>query len=157
MQAARYESPFGPLTVLADAQGLRGVHFQTDRFAPKSGPDWVWSDKDLQPVLRALDGYFGGQPLVPDFPLAPAGTPFQQRVWRELLLIPFGRTRTYAEVAAAIGRPGAARAVGGAIGRNPCAVVIPCHRVVGADGSLTGFAAGVGLKARLLAHEAAAR
>ncbi len=108
-------------------------------------------------VKRALDRYFAGQPIRLDFALAPAGTAFQQAVWHQLLAIPFGETRTYADVAAAVGRPAAARAVGGAVGRNPCAIVIPCHRVVGADGSLTGFASGLDLKARLLDHEAAYR
>lgn len=157
MHATRHDTPCGLVTLLRDQAGLRGVHFATDRFAPEEDASWVWAGDGFDAVKRALDRYFKGYPIRIDFALAPAGTAFQQAVWHQLLTIPFGETRTYADVAAAIGRPGAARAVGGAVGRNPCAIVIPCHRVVGADGSLTGFASGLDLKARLLGHEDGSR
>jgi methylated-DNA-[protein]-cysteine S-methyltransferase len=106
-------------------------------------------------VVRQLDEYFAGARTAFDLPLAPRGTPFQRRVWEELARIPFGATVTYGELAARVGHPGAARAVGAAVARNPISIVVPCHRVVGADGTLTGYAGGVARKAYLLAHEVA--
>lgn len=109
------------------------------------------------PVQRAcaaqLAAYFAGERRVFDVPLSPAGTEFQQRVWAALRLIPWGETRTYGEIAAAIGLPRASRAVGGAIHRNPVLILIPCHRVVGKDGKLTGFRAGLAMKRELLERE----
>ena len=98
--------------------------------------------------------YFQGRLKKFDLPLADQGTPFQKEVWRALLTIPFGQTRTYAELAGQIGRPRAFRAVGAANGRNPISIVVPCHRVIGSDGSLTGFGGGLALKQALLDHEA---
>ena len=113
---------------------------------------------DETPLLREardqLDAYFAGSLTAFDLPLAPAGTPFQQQVWRALCAIPYGETRTYAQVAARIGLPAACRAVGGANNRNPIAIVIPCHRVVGAGGMLTGYAGGLDVKRYLLDLEA---
>lgn len=112
------------------------------------------ADAPDHPVLRAaaeqLAQYFAGTRRVFDLPLAPAGTPFQQEVWRALLAIPYGETRSYRDIARAVGRPEATRAVGAANGRNPIAIVAPCHRVVGADGSLTGFGGGMANKRLLL-------
>lgn len=104
-------------------------------------------------LVSLLDQYFIGEPTRFDVPLDPVGTPFELRVWDALRRIPWGQTRTYGEIAAELGHPRAARAVGGANHRNPIAIVIPCHRVVGADGSLTGYAAGLRVKAELLALE----
>ncbi len=108
-------------------------------------------------VRRQLSEYFSGRRTSFDLPLAPRGTAFQQRVWAELVAIPFGGRATYGELARRIGRPAASRAVGAANGANPIAIVIPCHRVVGSDGSLTGYGGGLPLKRWLLAHEAGAR
>ena len=104
-------------------------------------------------VRSQLEQFFAGRRDRFEVALSPAGTTFQKRVWQELRRIPFGRTRSYAEVAAAVGRPSAARAVGRAIATNPVCLLVPCHRVIGADGSLTGFAFGTSLKRRLLEHE----
>ncbi|MEP6802022.1 MAG: methylated-DNA--[protein]-cysteine S-methyltransferase [Acidobacteriota bacterium] len=108
-------------------------------------------------VRLQLSEYFSGRRTSFDLPLAPRGTEFQQRVWAELVRIPFGTRATYGELARRIGRPAASRAVGAANGANPIAIVIPCHRVVGSDGSLTGYGGGLPLKDWLLAHEAGAR
>jgi methylated-DNA-[protein]-cysteine S-methyltransferase len=105
--------------------------------------------------MGQLDEYFAGSRATFDLALAPAGTPFQQRVWAELARIPAGTTVTYGELARRAGRPGAARAVGAAVGRNPVSIVVPCHRVVGSDGALTGYAGGIARKAFLLALEGA--
>jgi methylated-DNA-[protein]-cysteine S-methyltransferase len=110
----------------------------------------------LPEVRRQLGEYFAGRRRDFDLPLAPRGTDFERRVWEALLAIPFGETRTYAEIARAIGHPDACRAVGRANGRNPIPIVIPCHRVIGSDGSLTGFGGGLDLKRLLLEHEGAA-
>ncbi|MCD7801456.1 MAG: methylated-DNA--[protein]-cysteine S-methyltransferase [Clostridiales bacterium] len=107
----------------------------------------------LKAGLSALEGYFRGCPVPKDLPLAPQGTPFQRAVWAALEDIPWGETRTYGQLAAQLGRPGAARAVGQACHRNPLPIFIPCHRVVGADGSLTGFAGGLACKEALLRME----
>jgi methylated-DNA-[protein]-cysteine S-methyltransferase len=107
----------------------------------------------LDSATHQLQEYFQGQRQVFTLPLAPPGTPFQQRVWQELQRIPFGTTLTYRELAQCLGMPQAARAVGHANGRNPLAIVIPCHRLIGSDGHLRGYAGGITLKQRLLQHE----
>ncbi len=150
------ESPVGPLTLVASDHGLRAVLWPDDErveFAvdPEPAPD--------HPVLaRAaaqLDDYFGGRRTSFDLPLDLRGTPFQVQVWEALAEIPFGQTSTYGEQARRIGRPTAVRAVGAANGRNPVSIVLPCHRIVGKDGSLTGFAGGLETKRFLLDHEQA--
>jgi O-6-methylguanine DNA methyltransferase len=110
--------------------------------------------KALQPLKRALERYFRGELRSFDLPLAPEGTPFQRRVWRALCRVPYGATVSYGELARRIGRPGASRAVGRANATNPISIVIPCHRVIGADGTLTGYGGGLGRKQRLLELEA---
>lgn len=121
----------------------------------------LWLDRPeaaahaVGPALAQLAEYAVGKRLTFDLPLAPGGTPFQQRVWAALCEIPLGETRNYGQLAAAIGQPSAARAVGAANGRNPLAVVVPCHRVIGAAGQLVGYAGGLSFKRRLLDHEAA--
>lgn len=109
----------------------------------------------VRPVRDQLLAYFAGERLTFDLPLAPAGTSFQQRVWTALTHIPFGETRTYRQLAGAVGQPAAARAVGHANALNPVCLIVPCHRVIGSDGSLTGFAFGSAIKQRLLDHERA--
>ena len=149
----------GDLTIASDGEAIVGLWIEGQKyFAGKVAGNL--QRRDGLPVfaqVRAwLDRYFDGDPLpVATLPLKPGGTPFQQRVWKALQNIPYGQTRSYADVAAAIGSPQATRAVGGANNRNPIAIVIPCHRVVGANGKLTGYAGGLQLKQRLLDLERA--
>lgn len=152
-------TPFGTLALIASDRGLRAVLWPHDR-AGRVTIDEPVEDAPAHPVLQAaarqLDEYVAGERRSFDVPLDPRGTDLQQRTWAQLARIPFGRTRSYAEHAAAVGRPEAVRAVAAAIGRNPLSIVLPCHRVVGSDGRLTGFAGGLDVKRRLLDHEAAA-
>lgn len=147
------ESPIGDLLLTGDGRALTGL--STAPASPPAGA--IRDDRALAPAARQLAEYFAGERTAFDLPLAPSGTPFQLRVWDELTRIPYGETIGYGELAARIGRPGAARAVGGANARNPIAIVVPCHRVVGGDGSLTGYAGGLGRKRALLALERAPR
>jgi len=149
------DSPLGRLRLVADGDHLVGIALPSERHPlPVTGvPD------PGHPVLveaaAQLADYFAGRRTCFDLPLAPAGTGFQRTVWRALLDIPFAATWSYGELAAAIGSPRASRAVGAANGRNPIPIVIPCHRVIGADGSLTGYGGGEPAKRWLLDHEAA--
>ena len=153
-----YASPLGPLTLVASDAGLRAVLWNGDDPA-RAGLDGLPLARPGRPCARAhetarqLDAYFDGSRTSFDLPLDLHGTPFQQQAWRALAEIPFGETRTYAEQAARLGRPNAFRAVGAANGRNPLSIVLPCHRVIGSDGSLTGFAGGLDAKRWLLEHE----
>jgi methylated-DNA-[protein]-cysteine S-methyltransferase len=153
---ATMPSPVGRLTLVASDAGLRAILWENDR--PGRVPLGTSADEPDHPVLggarRQLDDYFAGQRRVFDLPLDPVGTPFQQRVWTALGRIPFGHTRTYGAIAADLGDPKCVRAVGAANGRNPISIVVPCHRVIGASGSLTGYAGGVEAKRRLLGLEA---
>jgi len=150
-------SPLGDVLLAATEQGLAGVWFvQGQEHMPDSSE---WTTEDAHPTLAAaaqqLHDYFSGQRKSFDLPLQPAwGTPFQRAVWQALQRIPYGHTSTYGDIARAIGNPKAVRAVGAAIGLNPHTIVVPCHRVVGANGSLTGFAGGLERKKHLLLHEA---
>jgi methylated-DNA-[protein]-cysteine S-methyltransferase len=153
------ESPVGRLKLVATDQGLAGILWERERSGHAG-----WSaavEEPSHPVLieaeRQLNEYFHGRRQAFSLHLDFAGTEFQRQVWSALLTIPFGETRTYAQVASQIGRPSAARAVGAANGRNPIAIVAPCHRVVGATGALTGFAGGLEAKAYLLALESGVR
>ncbi|MBE6918911.1 MAG: methylated-DNA--[protein]-cysteine S-methyltransferase [Ruminococcaceae bacterium] len=153
-----YPSPLGPLTLASDGAALTGLWLAGQRYF--GGGAAAWEEKDDVPVFIDarlwLDSYFAGEePAGDELPLLPAGTDFQQRVWQQLLQIPCGETRTYGDLAAALGS--SARAVGGAVGRNPISIIIPCHRVLGADGSLTGYAGGTECKRWLLAHEELSR
>jgi methylated-DNA-[protein]-cysteine S-methyltransferase len=151
------DSPLGTLTLTSDGSHLTGIRFP--RRDGRPAVERAWRRDDAAPVLvqaRAqLAEYFEGRRTHFDVPLRPEGTAFQQSVWRALLNVPFGKTSTYGALAAAIGRPTAARAVGAAVGANPLAVVVPCHRIIGADGSLTGYAGGLARKTKLLALEGA--
>ncbi|HSR66219.1 MAG TPA: methylated-DNA--[protein]-cysteine S-methyltransferase [Xanthomonadaceae bacterium] len=147
-------SPVGVLLLAADAAGLCLVEFPDPRHpvAPQAG----WREGDdavLEETRRQLGEYFAGTRRDFELPLAPRGTPFQHDVWRALATIPYGTTISYAELAARIGQPAAMRAVGAANGRNPLPIVVPCHRVIGADGSLTGFGGGLPTKRFLLRLE----
>lgn len=145
-------SPVGELRLVATSRGLAAVLWENDD--PQRVPLGPSSENVDDPLLaetaRQLDDYFSGRRRVFDVPLDMRGTPFQQDVWRALIDIPYGETRSYAAVARAIGRPGAVRAVGAANGRNPVSIIAPCHRVIGSSGRLTGFAGGLTAKAFLL-------
>ncbi len=150
-------SPLGDVLLAATAQGLAGVWFADGQEHMPDNSEWT--TEDAHPTLtiaaQQLGEYFSGQRQRFDLPLQPAwGTPFQRAVWQALQRIPFGCTSTYGDIARDIGNPKAVRAVGAAIGQNPHTIVVPCHRVVGANGSLTGFAGGLERKKRLLALEA---
>lgn len=145
-----HDSPIGPLTLVSDGVCLVGLHFAG--WAPPATAVRQ-SDDVLLETARQLDAYFAGQLKSFDIPLKPVGRPFQLRVWSALRDIPFGETRSYGQLASAIGDPSATRAVGAANGRNPIAIVVPCHRVIGADGSLTGFGGGIERKKYLLRLE----
>jgi methylated-DNA-[protein]-cysteine S-methyltransferase len=143
------ESPVGPLSVAKNDRGeVIEIHF-----FGRADDDWERDDTAFDDVASQLREYFAGSRRQFDLPLAFSGTPFQQSVWKELLAIPYGRTRSYQEIANAIGKPAATRAVGAANGANPIPIVVPCHRVIGANGSLTGFGGGLDVKRRLLALE----
>jgi methylated-DNA-[protein]-cysteine S-methyltransferase len=159
--------PLGALRLVAEGEALIAVHLprqEAAAVASKDGDghgdghgDGDRRDGRAHPVLaaaaRQLDEYFAGQREVFELPLAPRGTDFQRAVWAALRAIPHGETRSYEQVAKAIGRPTASRAVGAANGKNPIAIIVPCHRVIGADGSLTGYAGGLPVKRWLLRHE----
>jgi methylated-DNA-[protein]-cysteine S-methyltransferase len=156
-------APLGLLFTAATANGLRCLHFM-DRRSLKStrarlepatpGATWEHSVRELEPVARQLAEYFNGDRRRLELPLDWAGSEFQLRVWRELLRIPYGETRTYGQIAQAIGEPRAARAVGLACNQNPLPLFVPCHRVIGADGKMVGYAGGVARKKWLLDLEA---
>ncbi len=150
-------SPLGDVLLAATEQGLAGVWFvQGQRHMPDSSQ---WTTDEAHPTLLAaaqqLHDYFSGQRHNFDLPVQPAwGTPFQRAVWQALQRIPYAHTSTYGDIARYIGNPKAVRAVGAAIGQNPHTIVVPCHRIVGTNGALTGFAGGLDRKQHLLAHEA---
>lgn len=146
------DSPVGRLRLVADESGLRRLEFEKDRFrdAPE---DWREDAHALRDVSSQLAAYFAGRRKVFDFPLAPEGTPFQLQVWERLVEIPYGETISYGTLAQRVGNPAASRAVGLANGRNPIAIVIPCHRVIGSNGTLTGYGGGLPNKQKLLALE----
>jgi methylated-DNA-[protein]-cysteine S-methyltransferase len=153
-----WKSPLGAMTLAATKRGVSGVWFDGQRHGPDTS---AWRTEPAHPVLREalqqLGEYFAGQRKSFDLPLdLHAGTPFQQQVWRGLLRIAPGTTTSYGSLSAAIGKPAAVRALGAAVGRNPVSIVVPCHRVLGADGSLTGYAGGLERKTALLSLEGAA-
>jgi methylated-DNA-[protein]-cysteine S-methyltransferase len=152
----RFDSPVGPLLLAADAQGLRAIEFPDNRHPVRRGTDWREGDSPLLRRARAqLEEYFAGRRRSFDLPLSPQGTPFQHSVWMSLARIPYGQTISYARLAALVQRPRASRAVGAANGRNPLPIVLPCHRVIGANGALTGFGGGLPTKQFLLKLEGA--
>ncbi|OKJ62318.1 cysteine methyltransferase [Streptomyces sp. CB02009] len=147
------DSPYDPLTLVAVDGVLSRVHMTGQRHRP---PEETFGEPDPRPfgeAIRQLDAYFAGELTAFELPLNLIGTPFQLRVWEGLLRIPYGETRTYGELAEELGNPGASRAVGLANGKNPVSIIVPCHRVVGASGSLTGYGGGLDRKQRLLAFE----
>ena len=151
----RIDSPIGPLMLAADDAGLRHIEFRDNRH-PANRADWHGGDSEILQASEAqLAEYFAGTRTSFDLPLAPQGTAFQLQVWHELARIPFGATISYAQLAQRIGKPEAVRAVGAANGRNPLPIVLPCHRVIGADGALVGFGGGLPVKEFLLRLEGA--
>ena len=149
-----FESPIGRLLLTTDGTALTGLFMEPSRKAQSTDG---WADDitvaPLAPAVRQLEEYFAGTRREFDLPLRFQGTQFQTRVWRELVEIPYGRTLSYGELAQRIDKPSASRAVGLANGRNPISILVPCHRVIGADGSLTGYGGGLERKRWLLAHE----
>lgn len=165
LTATDYRAPMGVLTLVASERGLRAILWPDDRSIEGGWRDRVASSFDgpveagstpiLVEVVRQLDAYFDGELTAFDLPLDPSGTEFQVGAWLGLAKVPYGETTTYGKQAAELGRPTAVRAVAAANGRNPISIVLPCHRIIGADGSLTGFAGGLEWKRWLLDHEAA--
>jgi O-6-methylguanine DNA methyltransferase len=154
---SRFNSPVGPLVIAVSDRGLVLLEFDHDQLMRKRWPKFSWeeSQEKTRPYVQQLDEYFAGRRRKFDFPLDLRGTDFQKRCWRELLKVPYGKTASYAEIARAVGSPRAFRAVGMANHSNPIAIVIPCHRVIGANGSLTGFGGGLEIKRKLLVLEGA--
>jgi len=148
-----YDSPLGPLLLAADGPQLCVLGFPSGSRARHAEDEWREDRTPFDLCFRQLDDYFGGKRRVFDLALRPRGTPFQQSVWSRLQEIPYGETISYGELARRIGSPKASRAVGAANGANPIPIIIPCHRVIGADRSLTGFGGGLSLKRLLLNHE----
>jgi methylated-DNA-[protein]-cysteine S-methyltransferase len=147
------DSPVGRLLLAADEEGLRALLFQQGPKAAEPEPGWQF-DADAAPeAVEQLEAYFAGTRREFDLQLAPRGTAFQLRVWEELRRIGFGETISYGELAARVGNPKASRAVGLANGQNPISIIIPCHRVIGANGKLTGYGGGLPIKEALLALE----
>ncbi|HWU74884.1 MAG TPA: methylated-DNA--[protein]-cysteine S-methyltransferase [Rhodanobacter sp.] len=151
-------SPVGVLRLVADNQGLREIRFEREARAEAVPPAWIHASKARMPppiaiARQQLQEYFAGERQHFELALHPVGTPFQLGVWQQLRLIPYGITISYGELARRVGNPAASRAVGAANGRNPLPIVVPCHRVIGSNGSLTGFSGGLPIKQKLLALE----
>jgi methylated-DNA-[protein]-cysteine S-methyltransferase len=153
MQYRSIDSPIGPLLIAGDDDGLRFLLFSRGRSEVKPEPEWEADRGLLKEPVKQLNAYFAGKLRTFDLPLAPQGTPFQSTVWRALCDIPYGETTSYGELAKRIGNPKAVRAVGLANGSNPISIIIPCHRVIGSNGSLVGYGGGLPIKQALLALE----
>lgn len=147
------ESPVGPLLIARKKEGFASIWFQSGQGVLRADPGWIEDPKAVTEAARQLEEYFGGLRMEFDLPLAPKGTPFQRKVWKALLRIRYGETVSYGDVARWIGMPNASRAVGAANGRNPLPIVVPCHRVIGSGGKLTGYGGGLEVKQTLLALE----
>ena len=149
------KTPIGTVLLAGDGERLRRIHFQSGPRPLRPPAEWIAAARPFAAAVAQLEAYFAGRRRAFDLPLAPAGTPFQLEVWQALRGIPYGETISYGELARRIGNPRAARAVGLANGANPLPIVVPCHRVIGADGTLTGFGGGLPTKQALLALEGA--
>ena len=147
-------SPLGTLRLIGDGSVLTGILMEGEKHPPAGSADARFDEAPFQSAREQLAAYFAGELREFDLPIEAAGTPFQRRVWRALLDIPYGDTESYGGLARRIGNPNACRAVGLANGRNPIPIIVPCHRVIGSDGSLTGYGGGIERKRWLLAHEA---
>lgn len=148
-----HSSPVGPLLLVSKSAALTEINFPVNGQARPADATWQMREEAFREVVRQLDAYFSGNLETFDIELAPRGTRFQQRVWEELLRIPYGETISYGELARRIGNPNASRAVGLANGSNPIPIIIPCHRVIGSNGKLTGYGGGLPIKEKLLALE----
>ena len=153
MNYTQLESPVGPLLLAADDAGLRQILFVKGRTPARSDPTWIENPAPFREVIRQLRLYFAGELEQFDLALAPQGTAFQLKVWQRLCEIPYGKTISYGELARRLDNPNASRAVGLANGSNPIPIVIPCHRVIGSNGKLTGYGGGLPIKEKLLALE----
>ena len=154
MNYSLLETPIGTLLIAGDEQAVRRIDFPKDGKPGTPQPEWTESARGpVGQAMKQLREYFAGQRADFDLPLAPEGTEFQRTVWRNLQDIPYGETISYGELAKRVGNPKASRAVGAANGQNPIPIVIPCHRVIGANGKLTGFGGGLPTKEALLALE----
>jgi methylated-DNA-[protein]-cysteine S-methyltransferase len=153
MNYTQIESPVGSLLLVADAAGLRQINFVNGRNHARPDPSWSENAAPLRETIRQLRAYFAGDLEEFDLPLAPQGTEFQLKVWKCLCEIPYGETISYGELARRLRNPNASRAVGLANGSNPIPIVIPCHRVIGSNGKLTGYGGGLPIKEKLLALE----
>ena len=151
-----YESPYGRMLLVADEEGVSGVYFDGQKYFPQVASQWRRDAQHatLRQAKRELVEYFGGERQRFNVALAPEGTPFQRSVWKAISSVGFGETKSYGELARRAGCPGSARAAGAATGRNPIGIIVPCHRIVGSNGSLTGYAGGLDRKRALLALEA---
>jgi methylated-DNA-[protein]-cysteine S-methyltransferase len=147
------DSPLGQILLAGDVNGLKAINFQEGDSPVDVLPDWQHTEYGFGEAVEQLGAYFEGRLTEFDLTLSPEGTPFYREVWAELERITYGETITYGELAARVGKPKAARAVGAANGRNPLPIVIPCHRVIGSDGSLTGYGGGLRFKQSLLELE----
>ena len=154
---SRMKSLAGPLGIGASQKGLVTLEFDRGKFPPKNDKHTIWekSEEKTQPYVTELEEYFAGRRRDFTFPLDLRGTPFQVKCWQALLKIPYGETRTYADIARAVGCPQGFRAVGLANNRNPLAIVVPCHRVIASDGTLCGYGGGLDIKRKLLELEGA--
>jgi methylated-DNA-[protein]-cysteine S-methyltransferase len=153
MKYCYVESPLGPLLLAGTAEGLHVVGFPEGSGHREVEPDWFEDPQPFRTVAAQLGAYFAGERFKFQFPLAPSGTVFQLKVWGALQRIPYGETISYGELASRIGNSKASRAVGAAVGSNPLPIVVPCHRVIGKSGSLTGFGGGLPAKKLLLELE----
>ncbi|HLW46924.1 MAG TPA: methylated-DNA--[protein]-cysteine S-methyltransferase [bacterium] len=153
VRCSRLATPVGPILVAESEDGLFAVQFEDGRRRRRIDPAWRPVDPAELETAAQLHEYFAGTRRAFDVRFAPQGTPFQQRVWDAVAAIPYGETRSYGAVAAAIGLPRAVRAVGAANGQNPWPIIVPCHRVIGGDGSLTGYGGGLPIKRALLEFE----
>lgn len=156
MKYCETSTPIGGLLLTGDGNALSGISFQNGHHPGAIPESWQRAEEPFRDAIAQLAAYFAGRLTRFDLALAPEGTPFQREVWSALTEIPYGETVSYSELARRIGRPAATRAVGAANGKNPLPIVVPCHRVIGADGSLTGFGGGISIKRRLLDLEAGA-
>ena len=150
-----FKSPQGEMLLVATRNGLAGIYFKGQKYFPKKEKTWLHAPDHgpLKQAKRELAQYFAGRRKRFEVALDPDGTPFQRSVWKQISKVAFGKTATYGELAKRSGHPGSARAAGAATGRNPLSVIVPCHRIMGADGSLTGYAGGLARKRALHALE----
>ena len=152
-QYCSYQSPIGKLLLVGSGGILEALHFPNSRGQENIAQDWQYDEACFKQVIQQLSEYFAGNRQEFNLEISPKGTAFQERVWEELRKIPFGKTASYGEIAEKIGNAKASRAVGMANGKNPIPIIVPCHRVIGKDGSLTGFGGGLDIKKQLLQLE----